>query len=160
VRRLCKIGQMFVPTKMYITTRGNTTATRSTATSRSTSPRRLSVEKHTRHRPVGRADSAPTTLLGSDSIIVIFASRCGFESHMESKLVYCAFITAAVIALTQFVAAEATSGGTGTVVWGGEQGIFLISILTGSALPHSNLDSRQRTVYSVEGEALPKRTNK
>ena len=79
---------------------------------------------------------------------------------MESKLAYCAFITAAVLALTQFVAAEATSGGTDAVVWGGEHGIILISILTGSALPRSNLDSRQRTVYPVEGQALPKRTSK
>ena len=71
---------------------------------------------------------------------------------MKSKTAYFGFAAAALFALTQPIAAQGTSGGTGavasipsSVVRGHEQGPGLISILTGSTLPNSNQDTGRRT---------------
>jgi hypothetical protein len=77
---------------------------------------------------------------------------------MKSKLAYSGLAAAALLALTQPVAAQGTSGGTGaiasipgSVVRDHEQGSGLVSIITGSTLPNSNLDRKRRT-------ALPARS--
>jgi hypothetical protein len=83
---------------------------------------------------------------------------------MKSKIAYSGLAAAALLALTQPAAAQGTSGGTGaiasipgSVVRGHEQGPGLASIITGSTLPHSNLDWKRRTVPPGEAEGLPKR---
>jgi hypothetical protein len=73
--------------------------------------------------------------------------------------------TAALLALTQFVAAQGTSGGNGavasipsSVVRGHEQGPGLISIIAGSTLPNSSLDSRRKTARPGDADGLPRQT--
>jgi hypothetical protein len=63
--------------------------------------------------------------------------------------------------LTQFVAAQGTSGGNGavasipsSVVRGHEQGPGLISIIAGSTVPNSSLDSRRRTARPGDADEL------
>lgn len=74
---------------------------------------------------------------------------------------------AALLALTQFVAAQGTSGGNGavasipsSVVRGHEQGPGLISILSGSTLLTSNSNSNPRSVRPGEAGGLSKKTSK
>jgi hypothetical protein len=81
---------------------------------------------------------------------------------MKSKITYSTVIAAALFALTQLAPAQGTSGSTGaiasipsSVVRAGEQrqpvtqpGI--ISIITGSAPPSSNADSKQKTTRRGE----------
>jgi hypothetical protein len=82
---------------------------------------------------------------------------------MKSKIVFFGLAAAALLALTQPAAAQGTSGGTGaiasipgSVVRGHEQGPGLVSIITGSTLPNSNLDWKRRTARPGEAEGLPK----
>jgi hypothetical protein len=86
---------------------------------------------------------------------------------MKSKMICSVLAAAALLASTQFAAAQGTSGGTGaiasipgSVVRGHEQGPGLISVLTGSTLPNSNLDSKRRTARPREGEVLRKQADK
>ena len=80
---------------------------------------------------------------------------------MKSKMARSMLAIAALLASTQFAAAQGTSGGTGavasipgSVVRGHEQGSDLFSIVTGSTLPNANLDSRQRTRRPSEAGRL------
>jgi hypothetical protein len=82
---------------------------------------------------------------------------------MKSKIVCSALAAAALLALTQFAAAQGTSGGTGavasipgSVVRGHEQGPGLISVVTGSTLPNSSPDPKRRKTRPGEAEAHPR----
>jgi hypothetical protein len=84
---------------------------------------------------------------------------------MKTSMTYFALGAGALLALTQVAAAQGTSGGTGavasipgSVVRGHEQGPGLISIVTGSALPNANLDSKHSTHRPDEGTRITKQT--
>jgi hypothetical protein len=82
---------------------------------------------------------------------------------VKSRIVYSVLLAAALFSSAQFAAAQGTSGGNGavasipgSVVRGHEQGPGLISIIAGSTLPNSNLDSRRRTARPGEADGLSK----
>ena len=81
---------------------------------------------------------------------------------MESKLAYSVLAAAALLASTQLILAQGTSGGTGaiasipgSVVRGHEQGPGLFSIMTGATSPNANLDLTRRTAVPVKPSGYP-----
>jgi hypothetical protein len=82
---------------------------------------------------------------------------------MKSKIAYSVLAAAALLASTQVALAQGTSGATGavasipgSVVRGHEQGPGLFSIVTGSTLPNTSLDSTRRTARPIDAERLSK----
>jgi hypothetical protein len=90
------------------------------------------------------------------------------ENNMKSATIYSAMAGAVLLASTQLVPAQGTSGSTGavasipgSVVRGGERGRpvtqpGLISILTGSAPTDPNADSKKNGVRRGVATAPPK----